>query len=186
MESEDELLVARVHDEPEPGTADGLAEREAGMRRALAANVPEGMDVFAAKLVASNAAFHPVWAEYVLPFRLQKEEDLPGRLREAAAAVTNCEHVMVERTAPGRRPVRRIDVRPFLRAVELGEAELTVQCLTGADGSIRIDEIMEIFGLGIGDLAGPVRRVRVAWETKQGEQTSNTPDDGEEDLDDGT
>jgi hypothetical protein len=87
---------------------------------------------------------------------------------------------------PGRRRVRRIDVRPFLRSVRLEAAGLAVQCRTGPAGSIRIDEIMEVFGLEVEDLAGPVRRTYIAWETRQREQTSHPLDGEEEDSDDDT
>jgi hypothetical protein len=40
-----------------------------------------------------------------------------------------------------------------------------VQYAIGPAGSIRVDEIVQLFGLRIQDLAGPVRRTNVVWET---------------------
>jgi hypothetical protein len=82
----------------------------------------------------------------------------------------------IERTAPGRRRARRIDVRRYLQSIRLHDETLTVRCLTGAGGSVRVDEIFEVLGLGGEDLAGPVRRTNTVWETKQGETTLHPPD----------
>ena len=52
---------------------------------------------------------------------------------------------------------------------------MIVQHLTGEAGSIRVDEILQLLGLRIGDLAGPVQRVTVAWETTKLDSTKQQP-----------
>ena len=165
VESEDELLVARLSEDPAARPAGDRADSEASMMRALAEQLPEGIDVLAVTLAASNASFQPRSAEYVLPLRIDSDPGLADRLGEEIKKVMASEHCMVERTSGEEKPSRRIDVRPFLRSIRRENGNLIVQHLTGDAGSIRVEEILQLLGLRTEDLAGPVRRVNVVWET---------------------
>jgi hypothetical protein len=70
---------------------------------------------------------------------------------------------MVERKSPKSRDARLIDVRSFLKSIELEDDCLTVECNVTASGSVRVDEMMRILGLETEDLAEPIRRTRVRW-----------------------
>ena len=63
-----------------------------------------------------------------------------------------------------------------------------MQHRTGGAGSIRVDEIQQLFGLHTQDLAGPVRRTKVMWETTKLQNTAKEPwtETGAEDPEDGT
>lgn len=166
VRSDDELLVVRV-------TGDfgdrRLADRsgyETAVKEALAEQLPAGIEVFNVALAAPSASFQPQGAEYVLPLRAA-DADLVGALRERIVDVMASTTCMVERIAPGGKATRRIDVRPFLRSVRLEGADLVVQHAIGTAGSIRVEEILQLFGLQVRDLAGPVRRTNVAWENKE-------------------
>jgi hypothetical protein len=51
-----------------------------------------------------------------------------------------------------------------------------------------VEEILPLFGLGTQDLAGPVRRTNVIWETTERKDTSKEPcmETRAEDMEDGT
>jgi len=165
VESEDELLVARLYEDPAAGSAGDRTECETAMVRALAGQLPEGIDVLAVTLAASNASFQPRSAEYVLPVRIDEDPGLAGRLEADITRVMASEHCMVERTAGENKASRRVDVRPFILSIRLREDRLIVQHVTGEAGSIRVDEILRLFSLRTEDLGGPVRRINVVWET---------------------
>lgn len=169
VEADEELLVARVREvepiEDRPG-------REAAIGQALAEELPDGMEVLAVALTASNASFHPRCAEYVLPVRGADDPERKAALEDAIKTVMNSQSCTVERASPGRKTPRRIDVRGFLCSIRLENANLIVQHLTGASGSIRVEEILRLFGLQRQDLAGPVRRTKVTWETTQFDNTT--------------
>jgi len=188
VESEDELAVARLYEDPTVRLGVDRAECETAMMRALAEQLPEGMDVLSVTLAASNASFSPRSAEYVLPLRIEADPGLAGRLQGEIEKVMASERCVVERTASEDKPAKRIDVRPFLLSVRLEEGRLIVQHLTGEAGSIRVDEILRLFSLRTEDLAGPVRRINVVWETTKLERTTQSPrmESGAEDIEDGS
>jgi radical SAM-linked protein len=188
VESEDELLVARLYEDPTVRLGMERSECEAAMMRALAEQLPEGMDVLSVMLAASNASFSPRSAEYVLPLRGQADPGLAGRLQGEMDRVVASERCMVERTASEDKPARKIDIRPFLLSIRLEDGRLIVQHLTGEAGSIRVDEILRLFSLRTEDLAGPVRRINVVWETTKLQKTTQTPrmESGAEDIEDGS
>lgn len=188
VESEDELLVARLYKDPAAGSAGDRTECETAMMRALTEQLPDGIDVLSVMLAASNASFVPKSAEYVLPVRIDADPGLAGRLQDEIARVMASEHCVVERTSGERKASRRVDVRPFLLSIRLQDGRLIVQHLTGEAGSIRVDEILRLFSLRTEDLAGPVRRINVVWETMKLHQTTQQPrlESGAEDIEDGT
>ncbi len=187
VEAEEELLVARLYEDPAAQSASDHAEQEAAMMRALAGQLPEGIEVLGVTLAASSASFQPQSAEYVVPIRADKDPGLAPRLADEIARVMTSEHCRVERAAGDRKAARSIDVRPFLRSIRLEGGRLIVEYTTGEAGSIRVDEILRLFGLRMEDLAGPIRRVNVVWETTKLQNASQQPrsDSGAEDMEDG-
>lgn len=186
VEAEEEVLLVRLGEEG--GTGESRAERQTAMRQALAEQLPEGMEVRAVDLVGAGASFQPQSAEYVLPLRVEARADLGERLRAEIVTVMESERCMVERASGEGKAARAVDVRPFLLSVRLDAGALTVPHRTGAGGSIRVEEILRLFGLGPPDLAGPVRRTNVIWETTERKETSKEPcmETRAEDLEDGT
>jgi len=184
--AEEELLVARLCEGG--GAVENRAEREAAVKRTLDEQLPEGMEVLAVDLVRAGASFHPQSAEYVLPLRVEERADLAERLNDGIAQVMESERCMVERASGEGRAARPVDVRPFLLSVRLEGGTLIVQHRTGGAGSIRVEEILPLFGLSLQDLAGPVRRTNVIWETTERKDTSKEPcrETRAEDLEDGT
>lgn len=158
------------------------------MVRALAEQLPEGMDVLSVTLAASNASFVPRSAEYVVPVRIEENPGLADRLHSEMERVMESQRCLVERAASEDKPAKQIDVRPFLLSIRFQEGCLTVQHLTGEAGSIRVDEILRLFGLRTEDLAGPVRRINIVWETTKLQRMTQTPrmESGTEDLEDGS
>ncbi len=163
--SDDELLVARLAGDFGDRRMEDRSGYETAIKEALAEQLPEGIEVFEVALAAPNASFQPQGAEYVFPLRPTGAADLIGALNERIAGVMASTTCVVERIAPEDKATRRIDVRPFLRSVRLEGADLVVQHSISTAGSIRVDEILQLLGLRMQDLAGPVRRMNVAWET---------------------
>lgn len=188
VEAQEELLVAKLcHDGPGAPAAD-RAEREAAMKRALAEQLPEGIEVLAVELVAAHASFQPQSAEYVLPLRVEEDAGRAERLQGETARVMASERCLVERTAAEGRAAKSVDVRPFLESIRVEGGDLIVQHRTGGAGSIRVDEILRLFGLQTQDLAGPIRRTNVIWETTKRDEVSEEPrmETRAEDIEDGT
>jgi len=188
VESAEELLVVRLGDHRESAPRESRAEREAVMKQALAQQLPEGLEVLAVNLTAGNASFQPRSAEYVLPVDAQEEADFEERLKRRIAEVMESQRCMVERTSAEGRAVRLVDVRPFLGSIRWEGGELIVRHRTGDSGSVRVDEIMQLFGLRTQDLSGPVRRTNVVWETTEFNNALQEPcmETRAKDMEDGT
>lgn len=182
VEAQEELLVVKV-DGSTP--QEDRATREASMRQALAEQVPPGLELVAVSLRSGGASFQPQSAEYVLPLR---GADMVERVKQSIARVMASERCVVERAAAEGKRARTVDVRPFLQSMRVEEGNLVVQHRTDGAGSIRVDEILSLVGLQLRDLAGPIRRMNVVWETTQSENTSEEPcmETRAEDLEDGT
>jgi hypothetical protein len=58
-----------------------------------------------------------------------------------------------------------VDVRPFLKSIELDDKNILVQCKISAAGSIRIEEILKLLELTIENLTAPIRRESVHYRT---------------------
>ncbi len=187
VESDDELLVIRLCEDREDTTRESRAEREATLQRTLAEQLPEGIDVLAVDLAPANASWQPWSAEYVLPVRVE-EAGWEERLRSRMAEVMASDRCTVERASAEGGATRSVDVRPFLCSIRWEGGNLIVQHRTGGTGSIRVDEIQQLFGLRTQDLAGPVRRTHVIWETKELQNSAKEPrrETGAEDVEDGT
>ncbi len=187
VEADDELLVMRLCEDWEGMPRESRAQREEALKQALTEQLPVGIDVLAVDFAPGNAAWQPRSAEYVLPVRVEEaggEERLRGRMAE----VMDSDSCMVERASGEGKVTKSVDVRPFLDAIRWEEVNLIVQHRTGPGGSIRVDEIQRLFGLRTQDLAGPIRRTKVIWETTELQNSVKEPrmETGAEDLEDGT
>jgi radical SAM-linked protein len=158
VESDDELLVIRLSDEP--WDADGTYE--ARMRQALQEALPAGIDVAGVERVGSGS-FHARSADYLFCLCADRAVDVADRLRQRVQVILASESWIVDRKLPGDRKVRCIDVRPFLEAIQPVERGVVVRCNVTAAGSIRIEEILQLLQLKMEDLAAPVRRTAVEW-----------------------
>jgi hypothetical protein len=164
--SEDDLLVLRLRDERGlPHGPEGPVSRaawEAWTRESLGRAVPDGIEILSVRLMASGVSFRCDAAVYEFPLRRLGPERADERSRKVEWVLTS-ESLMIERKSPKSRDARSIDVRPFLTSIALDDDGLTVECDVTASGSVRVDEMMRILGVGADDLAGPIRRTRVRW-----------------------
>lgn len=160
---DDEVLVVRVFD------AQGfpLDDQEEAARRAwrdhmqaaLAGALVPGIDIRQVELARSKASYHPVTAEYVLAVTEA------GGLRDKIAGLLATDALIVERVVPNRPGGRRVDVRPFILSMRLEQTHVIVECGISDAGSVRVDEIMTLLDITPSDLAAPIRRTHVTWNT---------------------
>jgi hypothetical protein len=156
----------------------GLEMDRAGeMGNRLAAQLPEDFGLKGATLMKASTSIQPESAEYVLSLTPEAVAQKGDRIRARAAQFLALETAVVERVSadasgsagnsrPGRnRPRgRQVNVRPFVRNIQFEENDRVVACSVGNAGSIRVEEIMQLLGMTISDLAGPVRRRHATWK----------------------
>lgn len=156
VESDDELLYIRILN----GTKD-VSDLCSSIKDMLSAQLPEGCEVLSVNLAQSGKSFQPSAATYVLAVRPEYlNEDLRARIERLLAS----ESLNVQRqTGKKNSKPKNVDVRTFLKSINMDDRSIIVECNISPAGSIRIDEILELLELDAGKLALPIRRTNVQW-----------------------
>ena len=132
-------------------------------KAALAAQLPDGcelIDVIDAPAAAKNC-FQPRSADYVLAVQQQY---LDEKLQTGIKNLLESQSIELKRRINENGAVRSVDVRPFLKTIEINDKCIIVRCNISPAGSIRIEEILELLGLDYEKLDAPIRRTNVQWE----------------------
>lgn len=146
----DELLVVEMD----------LVENPSDVLTRLSALVPQGMRLLSAK--------RPADRDRCLPCEIQCELAIAPAQREATAQAVSRflsqETVVVQRTTPGDAAVRCVDIRQYIRAVQVGEDVVTWTQGVSQSGTARMPEILDAIGLSANDHLHRVLRRRVSYE----------------------
>jgi radical SAM-linked protein len=135
------------------------------MRKSLAGQLPEDCEILDIRLTDSRQSYQPVTATYRISIR-----DLSGdtSIREAVVrirqAVADHQPVEVERSVGAGRGIRRLDVGPYLDVIEQEDDFIHCRCRITPEGTIRIDEILNLLRIDPSRMTEPVRRESVEWK----------------------
>jgi radical SAM-linked protein len=155
VETEDDLLCIKLDTSQHPPDARLL-------RTKLADQLPDGCDILDVRFAAPKTSSQPSQAAYVFELRPQcVDRSLSERLDRLLAA----RNLNIQRRTDAKNKIREIDVRPFLKSIELDNNNIRVECKISPTGSIRVAEILELLQIEPENLATPVRRMDVKWQT---------------------
>ena len=165
VESDDELLSIRIHNgtrAQEHQSTSNTGDLCTFIKDKLSAQLPEGCEVLSVNVARTGKSFQPLSATYVLAVRPEYlNEDLRARIERLLSS----ESLTVQRqTAQKNSKPKNVDVRTFLKSINMNDRCITVECNISPAGSIRIDEILELLELDAGKLASPIRRTNVQWQ----------------------
>jgi radical SAM-linked protein len=169
IEVDDDLLCLRVNRDPnEPRVAD----YESRIKASLSMQLPGGLELLSARVTEAKSAPQPRLAKYVLKVQSKYlDEALKARIKNLLehkrlniGRLINTKKLKIENL---KSKIRSIDVRPFLKSIELDDTGITVECKISLAGSIRLDEILELLELDYGMLSAPIRRTRVQWQVSE-------------------
>jgi len=141
----------------------------ARVHKSISAQLPEGCELLSVNVVRADTSFQPCSATYVLTVR---KEYLNEELKATIEHVLASESLNVRRRIGARdsrlkiqdsRP-KNVDVRGFLKSIELDPNGIIVECRISSAGSIRVDEILKLLQLDVEKLASPIRRTNVRWQ----------------------
>jgi radical SAM-linked protein len=150
IESDDEILCLVIR---ENATID-VESLKAGLKDEL----PEGIGIVSVEIRRSEDAPVPESAKYRIRLRGDKK---PAQEIEKILA---SEMILIARTSGEGTKTKSIDVRPFIKSIDAGTSDIMVECAVSTAGTIRIGEILGLLKVGPGDLAEPVKRVKVEWK----------------------
>ena len=155
VEVEGDLLCLRVNRDP------AMTDYQSQVADRLAAQLPEGCELLSVSIAGAKVSFQPRAATYILTVR---EECLDEKLKTTIADLLVSENLILQRRTDRRGNIRDVDVRRFLKSVELADGNVMVECAVTSAGSIRIDEILNLLELDSTKLAAPIRRTNVQWQ----------------------
>ena len=151
IETDDDLFCLRVREDL----------NEAQIAPELSKQLPDGCELLEISVSRTKTLPQPSQATYVLKI---KRECLDDRLK------TRTENAMASRALEFKRQnmkssgFKSVDVRPYLKSIELDGENIVVECEISPTGSIRVNEILEILGLDAEKLVAPIRRTKVKWK----------------------
>jgi hypothetical protein len=131
--------------------------------------VPEGCELLSVNVAEVGTSFQPCSAAYVLTVR---KEYLNEELKATIERLLASESLILERQIGKKKSrienresrIKNIDVRGFLKSIELDGNSIIVECKISSAGSIRVDEILRLLELDVEKLALPIRRTSVQWQ----------------------
>jgi radical SAM-linked protein len=139
---------------------EGQAEAESvaeGLRKEL----PEGIEVLSVRVVKGRGVPAAEAATYLFPMETKGvREELEGRIGEILAR----ESIEYDRKVDAEGRTRRVQLRPYIKAVKVTDEGVIFECKTGPEGSIRVEEMESLLGIEEERLAGAVRRTNVQWK----------------------
>ena len=175
VESDGDLLCLRVE------SVGGDFDVES-FKNQICSQLPAGCDLQSIDIASGGRAPVAVSARYVLNVK-----ELGGQSEKLAAdsrALLAKESITIERrkeatSKKDKLKRRSIDVRGFLKSIEIGEAaagigesdgqlagsvQVAVEYKITQAGTVRVDEIMELLAVDVGMLTAPIRRTEVKWQ----------------------
>jgi radical SAM-linked protein len=166
IEVDDDLLCFRVNrDLNEPAVTD----YQSRIKVLLSMQLPKEIELLSVKTTEAKSVPQPRSAKYILKVQSKYlDKALKARIKNLLEhkrlnidRLINTKKMKIENL---KSKIRSIDVRPFLKSIELDDTGITVECKISLAGSIRLDEILELLELDYGMLSAPIRRTRVQWQ----------------------
>ncbi len=164
--SDDELLCLRVRKSTSAQEHKCISEQ---VHKSISAQVPEGCELLSVNVAKAGASFQPCSATYVLAVR---KEYLNEELKATIKRLLASESLILERQIGKKKSrienqesrIKNIDVRGFLKSIELDGNSIIVECKISSAGSIRVEEILKLLELDVEKLASPIKRTGVQWQ----------------------
>jgi radical SAM-linked protein len=158
VESDDELLTLRIHGRPYFATHE---LDESRIREELSAQLPDGCELLSVSIAKTGASFQPCSATYIFSVR---EEYIGKEFKDRIKDLLGSESLVVRRMTDEKKSIHRnVDVRGFIKSIELDKTDIDVRCVITSAGSIRVKEVLELLQLDIEKLASPIKRTCVQW-----------------------
>lgn len=157
--SDDDLLCLRVNrDLNGPPVADYLSRINADLSRRL----PTDCELLSIEAEAPNVSFQPTSATYIFPLQAGYINE---KVKAGVERLLASDSVILRRRMDAKNSkFKNVDVRPFLKSIELDDKAIFVECKISSDGTIRVDEILQLLALDADKLTAPIRRTNVRWQ----------------------
>jgi radical SAM-linked protein len=144
-------------------------ERESNLctlvKKRLSMQLPDGFELLKVETAKAGTSIQPCQAVYLLAVR---KEFLDEKLKNRIKRLLVSERLNLRRRiGPENSGFKNVDVRTFLKSIEFNDTDIAVECKIRPDGSIRVNEILELLELKYGMLSAPIRRTTVQWQESE-------------------
>ncbi len=170
IESDDELLCLRCSIlDTRYSILDARSDLCTLIKAGLSAHLPEGIELLSVEVSEAKSTPQPLCVTYVLAVRPEYADD---RLKATIKHLSEKKHIIVERKIDAeklkiesrRSRIKEVDVRPFLKSIELDDSCIIVECKYTNAGSIRVEEILKLLEIDVKKLTAPIKRTNVQWQ----------------------
>ena len=165
--SDDEVLVVPINVSPESiydfAGYSGDNQNQSYVNNSskiLSAQLPQGCKLKEVKVVREKPHFQECYASYVFTI---SQEEMNKNIEKRINSLLSSESLVIERSINTKNTSKKIDVRGFLFSIIKEQNSIIVRCKIGLTGSIRVQEIMELLELNMGQLVCPIKRTDVQW-----------------------
>lgn len=157
--SDDDLFCLRVN-----RGANGLqiTDYESRIKDRLSAQLPKDCVLLSVEAAQANVSYQPDSATYIFSV---PPEYIGEKLKAVIERLIASESLNLQRTVDARHSkFKNVDVRPFLKSIEIGDKAIDVECKISSAGTVRVDEILKLLELEPDKLTAPIRRTNVKWQ----------------------
>jgi hypothetical protein len=156
--SEDEMICVSVVIDASTTGGDDLKD-------VINRELPVGCEVTSVDVAGTNAGFRAVRAVYEFDVdRSVRDSGLDGRVSRLSEDINAGGSLVVERHGGKGKSSRTLDVSGYVRSVEREGDKVVFVCEITPEGTIRVDEMLGLLGIGMRDVRGEMRRRSVVWE----------------------
>ena len=156
--SEDDVLCLKVNHDPDKPQ---LSDYRSRIKTNISSQLPDGCELLSVEAAHDNTSFQPTSATYIFPLWSECiDVDVKTRI-EQLLQQDSCN--LQRRIVSKKAGVKNVNVRPFLKSIELVNNEIVVECKISPEGTIRVDEILELLELSTEKLTAPIKRTNVKW-----------------------
>ncbi len=169
VESDEELLCLRIN--LDSSKIHGLLDEqqnknnESQIKTDLSQQLPKGCEALCLSVTEGRDTFQPLSVTYIFPVHNDfLNEKLDIKINRLMAS----ENINVQRrTSEKNTKTKNLDIRDFLKSINVDGNDIIVECRISPAGSIRIEEILELLELDAGMLDAPIRRTNIKWQTNE-------------------
>jgi radical SAM-linked protein len=149
IESADDILVLQIE------LPDQKALDTNHLKSMLTNQLPQGCELLDIRLADSKTSIQPTAATYELPIRNQH---VTNKLKSSIHKALQSETLHVTRRTKKTHKTRNIDIRKFIKTIDLRKNDIIVECNITPTGTVRPDEILNLLNLDYDKLSAPISR----------------------------
>ena len=159
--SEDDVLCLRVkRDLNEPKAADYRSR----IKARISGQLPDGCELLSVEVAETSVSFQPTSATYILSVT---PDFIDSGVKSGIESLMQSNTCNLQRRMNPKNPkVKNVNVRPFLKSIEINDRQIIVECEISPDGTIRVEEILKLLELDEEMLTSPITRTSVQWQVR--------------------